>query len=296
MKTKIFALLVAMLALVLVLASCGGGNKNGPTADGCTHEGVITVAAKASTCKMVGTKAHWSCPECGKKFSDAGCTTEIADVSIPKVEHEFDEFRFCIYCNTPEDLIDDIIREDPVRFGEKTNLTFMITDNSNGKELGSGLRRYLAGNTENVTVPGEIDGYVAKRNGYAEEYANCKVDYTYYSDDDTTDKWGAVGTKMEQLSKSVNSPDMFSNFIYDMMNCQLLGCWQNLLNTTNYGTNHFSFTKTVYMDTGRGYMYEYMKSPSPFLSLLNSASPVAMLSIIWLETGTMRNERTRSVK
>ena len=265
MKRRLFAipfvLLVAMLALVLALSSCDD-KTDGPTVDGCTHEGMKAVAASAPTCKATGVKAHWSCPDCGKKFSDAAGTTEITEISVPKVEHEYDDLGFCIYCLAPFDPTPVGTTKPPLFTGEKTNLTFMLTDNSNGKELSSGLRRYLAGDTDNVDDTGDIDGYVARRNGFAEKYANCTVVYDYYSDGDATDNWGQVGTKMETLAKSVNSPDMFSNFIYDMVNCQLLGCWKNLLNTTDYGTNHFSFKEDGYTDTGRGYMFEYMKSLS----------------------------------
>ena len=261
MKRKIFTLLAVMLVIVLALASCGGP-KEDPSAGGCTHEGLQTIAAKAANCKKAGNIAYWNCPDCGKKFSDAACSTEVVDVITPKLEHEYDEYGYCIHCLTSADIVDDIVELAPVITGEKTPITFMITNNSNGKELSSGLKRYLAGDTSDITVPGEIDTYVSKRNGFAEKYANCTVDYTYYTDDEASDKWGQVGTKMEALAKSVNSPDMFSNFIYDMMNCQLLGCFQNLLNDTNYGTNYFSFKNDGYADTGSGYMFEFMKSLS----------------------------------
>ena len=132
MKTKIFALLVALLAIALVLASCGP--KEEPTTEGCTHANATKVDAVAATCKKAGTVEHWSCPDCNKKFSDAACTTEATTLTTPKAEHTYED-GYCIHCDEPLDERNDIIEEAPVVSGDKTSLRFMITDNSNKQEL-----------------------------------------------------------------------------------------------------------------------------------------------------------------
>jgi len=44
-----------------------------------------------ATCKEIGKKAYYFCPECGKNFEDSKCTTEISDINawgfIEKTEH-----------------------------------------------------------------------------------------------------------------------------------------------------------------------------------------------------------------
>jgi len=45
----------------------------------CTHSDVTATTEVSATCEQSGTKAYWTC-ECGKIFSDAECTTEIANL------------------------------------------------------------------------------------------------------------------------------------------------------------------------------------------------------------------------
>ena len=39
------------------------------------------------TCTTIGSIEYWQCRVCGKKFSDAACTTEVANVTLDKLPH-----------------------------------------------------------------------------------------------------------------------------------------------------------------------------------------------------------------
>ncbi len=55
----------------------------------CKHDALETVEAAAATCTAAGNTAYWSCPDCGKYFSDAAATAEItlASTVIEKLPH-----------------------------------------------------------------------------------------------------------------------------------------------------------------------------------------------------------------
>ena len=47
-----------------------------------THHEAVT-----PTCTTTGSIEYWECSACGKKFSDADCTTEVTDVTLPMAAH-----------------------------------------------------------------------------------------------------------------------------------------------------------------------------------------------------------------
>jgi uncharacterized repeat protein (TIGR02543 family) len=49
--------------------------------------------AQAATCTSAGNKEHWSCDVCGKNFSDADGKTELQDVTIPELGHDWDAWK-----------------------------------------------------------------------------------------------------------------------------------------------------------------------------------------------------------
>ena len=162
-----------------------------------------------------------------------------------------------------------------------TNLIFQLTDNSNSQELPSTCRRYLAGDLEGFEDDAStIDDWVSDRNKEALEYTNVTVSYEYLPDT-TSYEWGQNITLIseEVQAKEAGRPDMYCNFVYDMVAVSLKGSFANLKSTTMYkdghelaGAEHNYFTfvnpdeDTVvdefgeYVDTGKGYMYEYMRS------------------------------------
>ena len=151
-----------------------------------------------------------------------------------------------------------------------TELIFQMTENSNKQELPSTCKRYLAGDTEGVTDIGMIDTYVNDRNTAAEKETGVTIKYEYLPD---TDKysWGEnINLIMEEVkAKEAGRPDMYCNFVYDMVATSLQGSFANLLSTTMYKDGHelagdehnyFEFKDPTFVDTGSGYMYEYMRS------------------------------------
>lgn len=143
---------------------------------------------------------------------------------------------------------------------DTTDLFFMMTDNSNAQELPSGCKAYLAG--EDTTAIGDIYDDVKARNLAAQTTTKVFVDYDYYPD---TDGYGWSGViddiNLTVMSGDEEAPDIYCNFIYDMVATSLIGSFANLRSTSR-GNNYFTFVDRAFngLDTGEGYMYEYMTS------------------------------------
>ena len=150
-----------------------------------------------------------------------------------------------------------------------TNLIFQMTENSNQQELPSTCARYLAGNLEGIKDVSTIDQWVSDRNDAALKEANVTVEYQYLPDTSKYN-WGQnIDTiDSEVRSKEPGRPDMYCNFVYDMVAISLKGSFANLLSTTMPGTtaesagkNYFAFADDLNLeDTGDGYMMDYMRS------------------------------------
>ena len=159
------------------------------------------------------------------------------------------------------------VDELPAYDWEETSLIFQMTENSQKEELASGCKRYLAG--EDDTAFETIDEMVAERNAEAYEYTATSVVYDYLPD---TTEYG-WNKNVEFIFTAVNSqskdrPDVFCNFVTDMVSTSLKGSFANLWSTERgtgplYGANYFTFSDNSnggYVDMGIGYMYEYMRS------------------------------------
>ena len=159
-----------------------------------------------------------------------------------------------------------------------TTLIYELTENSNMQEFASTCRRYLAGDTsklvgENV---GRIDIFVQERNVMALQHANVKVKYAYLNDTSQY-SWGQNIDRINQqvLSGASNAPDIYCNFVYDMVAASLKSSFANLLSTTMKSEgqggailtgsdyNFFAFENEINMeDDGKDYMINYMRSLS----------------------------------
>ena len=153
---------------------------------------------------------------------------------------------------------------------DTTTLVFQMTENSNKQELPSTCKRYLAGDVEGVNDVSAIDQFVSDRNDAAEFETKTEIEYSYLPD--TKDKY-TWGENIEFIVDEVKArepgrPDMYCNFVYDMVAISLKGVFANLLSTKMYpdghkyaGLNYFDFTSDpFYEDNGEGYMVEYMRS------------------------------------
>ena len=227
MKTRILALLLALVMVVSVLAACG------PTVDPTPDDTTCT--------EHVDKNKDKKCDNCGEKIT-----------SDKPGENEDEEL--------------------PGDHWEETSLLFQMSDNSNNQELSSGCKRYLSGESGEV---GSIYSNVEDRNRDAEDYANVDVEYLYFPDTSGYG-WGQNILKIEELATSTTEkgrPDMFVNFVYDMVSASLKGSFANLytnqINSSGADAsaekNYFAFAKNgkydaSYVDTGEGYMIEYMQS------------------------------------
>lgn len=134
---------------------------------------------------------------------------------------------------------------------EPTTLRFQMTDCSNLQELPSGCARYLAGEKpENK----DVDKYVADRNDAALVDTNIKsVTYEYYPDDQTYGFSQTIDIMYEAvMNPDSKTPDMFCNWMTDMLCASLKGAFANLNSRVRgqedqYGKNYFDLKDPGYM-------------------------------------------------
>ena len=228
MKIKLLALLLMLTLAVTMLASCfGPKGPDGPTE--CTTH--------------IDNNGDKKCDNCG--------------ANMP---------------STPKPGTSESGEELPaVTWTETTDLLFQMTDDSNGGQLSSGCKRFLSGESDGQSI---VEVAARERNAKAYAYANVNVKYAYYAEG--TAGWGKKITAMWQEATSdtaASRPDIFCNFVYDMVSSSLLKSFKNLYNNSYASDgvksgerlNYFSFAKdgkydTTYVDTGDGYMIEYMQS------------------------------------
>ena len=145
---------------------------------------------------------------------------------------------------------------------ESGTLSFEMTDHSNGQELPSGCKNWMAGETAGTASMTEQAAI--ERNEATYKVTKLTVKYTYLPDNDPNYSWSKNYERINtNQSKGVYS-DMYCNFVYDLMGASLLGCFANL--KTSLADNYFEFAGdddygTTVGDT-TGYMYEYMTSLS----------------------------------
>ncbi len=194
---------------------------------------------------------------------------------------------------------------------DDANIVFQMTHNSSGQSLPSGCERYMAG--EDLSAVSSIDTMVTDRNTNA--YIETKVTLTYkYYDDVTAYGWGKnITTIYETIYyNAAGAPDLYCNFIYDMMAVSLKGVFANLLSTKYKNAesgeylNYFEFDDPDYVEevkenleeNDRGYMYEFTWSTtlsknkvyllaSDYFTDMVRAFFVVPVNVALLEEGTM---------
>ena len=153
-----------------------------------------------------------------------------------------------------------------------TELIFQISEDSDASQLPSSSRRYLAGDiTGYENDRDRVDDYVSDRNSAASSETNVTVQYQYLPDNSDYG-WGKSINYIDEQVKSgdAETPDVYVNFVYDMVAASLKGAFANLLSKTMYEDGHdlagsehnyFAFEDNArFEDTGDGYMYDYMRS------------------------------------
>ena len=266
MKTKLLALLLILVMAVGMLAACGGGG------DTCTKH---VDENKDGICDNEGCGAKVDIPKCAKCVDankDGKCDVCKRTVAAATCENHKDTNgdSLCEECNEKWNIWDGVDGFEITNEWDTTTLVFKLTENSNNGELSSQCHRYMAGDDDSFKE--NIDREVTKRNNAAYAAAKVKVEYKYY---DTDRKWGWGGNiediKLHCGTKTSQSPDMYCNFVYDMVAASLNGSFANLYSVVMgqdslKGVNYFQFTKKdaegdyLYKDNGKDYMFEYMKS------------------------------------
>ncbi len=145
-----------------------------------------------------------------------------------------------------------------------TSLIYQMNENSNYQELPSTCKRFLAGE-ENLGK--NIDILVSQRNAAAEAETKVSVEYKYLPDGEGNGyTWGENIDRInrEVLSGDPATPDIYCNFVYDMVATSLKGSFANLLRrgeALEGGENYFEFKNwSPDQDDATGYMNRYMRS------------------------------------
>ena len=223
MKIKIIALLIVMIMLLTTVVACTGGGGN----------------------------------ETPNENNQSGNNDPTPD---PEPEPDNP---------TPDPDPDPVVGDYP---WSKTDIIICLNEDSDSDQLPSSSRRYLAGDLSGYEDDqAHVDDYVADRNADAETVTKVKAKYVYLADN-SGHGWAKNIDFIDEQVKSGDpeTPDVFVNFVYDMVAASLRGCFANLYSTTMYeegheyaGTayNYFEFEDDrTFVDTGVGYMYDYMRS------------------------------------
>ena len=301
MKKRIVCLFLAVLMVlgsVSLLASCGeeectnhvDANHDGKCdTEGCTQTLPVKHEDKNEDGKCDGcgkTMETTEEEECEHEDEDYDGYCDICDeeVEIEICEHE-DENEDG-YCDLCDEEMNEGEEEEIISYPwESQSLIFQMTHNTNENQLPSACERYLAGEDDSVSEG--IDNKVRDRNNLATYYTGVTVKYLYY--DDTPEyKWGQCVNLIESTVTSgttKEAPDMYCNFVYDLVGASLKNCFANLRGTSRgtgdlAGLNYFAFMDEEYINAynesikaaeegtygvefdDEGYMYEYMHSLS----------------------------------
>ena len=234
MKKKLICLFLALVmtfACVAVLGSCGDD-----TPEECPH---------------YDENKDGVCDDCG----------EVLEVQCEHVDNDGD--KLCDKC-TYDMSGDGEVYNFP---WDSQTLIFQFSENDNNTELSSGCHRYLAGDDPNYTKT--IDTSIDQRNARAK--VATKIDVTYlYWDNTATYGFGKCIKQIEEIVNSKtakNAPDVYVNFVYDIVGCAVKGYFANLKGTSR-GTgdlerlNYFEFNDADYDEAldNRGYMNDWMNS------------------------------------
>ena len=235
MKKKLICLFLALVmtfACVAVLGSCGDDTGSGE----CDH---------------YDDNKDGKCDDCGTTLEE-NCKHVDADGD-----------KFCDKCKADMSTIGTTINYP----WDKQTLIFQFTENDNNRELSSGCHRYLAGDDSTYTKA--IDVSIDQRNARAK--IATKIDVTYlYWDNTATYGFGKCIDQIEQIVNSKtakNAPDVYVNFVYDIVGSAVKGYFANLKGTSRgtgklAGLNYFEFNDADYDEAvdNRGYMNDWMNS------------------------------------
>ena len=137
---------------------------------------------------------------------------------------------------------------------DDTTLLFKMTNCDNSDELPSGCEQYLAGTFNDLNREDPINELITQRNEDAYDLTKVTVTYDYYPDEQSLYGFSRARNAIydEIMSNSSATPDMYCNWMTDLLICSLKGCFANLY-SRNYGVgdykgnNHFNLKNDGYM-------------------------------------------------
>jgi len=238
-----------------------------------------TVEVKQECTEHVDANSDEKCDNCGAtvKAPEEECTRHVdinkdgkCDVcgTTVEVKHVCADADGNGYCDDPE-CNKYVVKIPEIYWTEKVDLIMQMNRDSNGQQLPDGGKRYLAGDLsaqygDTAITPDTIDSMVATRNDAAYEAVKVNITYDYLLDGSG---YGWSKNIEDIFIKATSSseagrPDIFVNFVYDMVSASLKGAFANVYGkTVGQGNNYFTFGSAPNAeDTGDGYMYEYMRS------------------------------------
>lgn len=135
---------------------------------------------------------------------------------------------------------------------DETTLRYQMTECTNGQELPSGCKRYLSGAEDKRQ---DVDAYVRERNKAALENTRIKeIIYNYYPDNVESYGYSKTISLMANAvsNPSSETPDIFCNWMTDLLCTSLLGSLANLKGREygkgdQYGVNFFDLNDDGYM-------------------------------------------------
>jgi len=237
MKKKLLCLLLAIVmtfGCIAVLTACGGEEDDPPV---CEDHVDDNGDGKCDVCQAVLQE-------------DCECVDEDGD-------------GYCDICGDAYSAAEEVINYP----WTSQTLIFQFTENDNELELSSGCHRYLAGDDGQYTQA--IDTSIDARNRKAERDTKITVTYAYWPNTENY-TWGACIKQIESIVTSNtirNAPDVYCNFIYDIVGSAVKGYFANLKGKTRgvgelAGLNYFKFNEAGYDESvdNAGYMNEWMNS------------------------------------
>ena len=221
---------------------------------------------------------------CVDTNDDGSCDICKEDMPVPQCpagtcidynsDNECDTCKYTVDCNHKDDNNDEECdfcyayvapKEEDIDYPwDSATIIMQLTENTNNQEILSVSRKYLAGDPD--AGSDMVSDEVRARNAQAMTKTGIRVTYLYYPDTPEY-KWSTSIERIQQTNQKggVDAPDIYCNFVYDMVGASVKQCFANLLannSSSTRKTNYFEFIKPTYNPSknDKGFMYEYMES------------------------------------
>ena len=270
MKTKILSMLLVLtllLGAVAVLSSCGE----------CEHKNLPTQWTK------VNDRTHQrKCPDC--EYTETKGHTYVTDQDKFN-ENPYAEMitKVCAACGDEILVANDVDlftleMENKTYPWQTTNLVMSVSNSANGGELESGGLAYVSGEWSltsehfkqgnTVTkVDGSVLNAINARNDASEAATNVTITYSYTGAAEKN--WAEVMPAIEAETNADNTPDIYYNFIYDMVGASIKGFFSNIQGNEYLAPFYQSFSDETddaglasNVENTHGYNWDYMKDLS----------------------------------